>query len=533
MPPARLQVLRQSSPGKPRRIAAGGRWVTARKLTQYAALAAFIVLFLWARQGGWPGDVVNIPMRLDPLLGLGHLLASRIVVAGSGLALIVIAGTIVFGRAWCGWICPLGTTLELLGPRRSRGRPGPSEAWRGVKYMLVVIIAVAALLGNLTLLFFDPLAIFQRTLTVSVWPALNAAVTAVEAALYPIPALEGPLTALDAWIRPTLIPLAQLYYRDALLFAAMFAGVVCLDFIAERFWCRYLCPLGGLLGLLSKVSIFRRRLTQECKGCTICTELCPTGTIDPARGYASDPGECTMCMNCLETCPRGLTTFAPAFSLGGWNEYDPSRREALLGLGTAIAAVALFRSDALTAREAPYLIRPPGVPAENNPDLVAFTRCTRCGECLRVCPTGGLQPAVFDAGLEGLGSPILIPRLGYCDYSCNACGQNCPVQAIPPLSLDDKRLQVIGRAYIDENRCIAWSDHLPCIVCQEMCPVPDKAVKLEDAKVWSPDGTSVDLRLPHMVRELCIGCGICEYKCPVAGVAAIRVINSRSGAQFS
>jgi NAD-dependent dihydropyrimidine dehydrogenase PreA subunit len=117
----------------------------------------------------------------------------------------------------------------------------------------------------------------------------------------------------------------------------------------------------------------------------------------------------------------------------------------------------------------------------------------------------------------------LVPRLDCCDYSCNACGQACPVQAIPPLSLDQKRQLVIGLAYINQNRCIPWSDHQPCLVCEEMCPLPQKAIQLEQATVWAPDGTQVALQLPHVLRDLCIGCGICEYKCPVSGEAAIRV----------
>jgi NAD-dependent dihydropyrimidine dehydrogenase PreA subunit len=99
----------------------------------------------------------------------------------------------------------------------------------------------------------------------------------------------------------------------------------------------------------------------------------------------------------------------------------------------------------------------------------------------------------------------------------------CPVQAIPPLSLEEKRQQVIGKAYIDENRCIAWADLKPCIVCEEMCPVPDKAIKLETVEAVTPDGERVTVQRPRVVRERCIGCGICEYKCPVNGEAAIRV----------
>ncbi len=459
---------------------------------------------------------------------MAHLLASRTFLAGSTLASIIIFMTLLFGRAWCGWLCPLGTILDLVGPHRLRNtQSAPPEGWRQIKYTLLLIILAAAIFGNLTLLFLDPLTILLRTLTVSLWPAANQAITVLETMLYSVPALAEPVSTFDAWLRPVVMPLQPAYYRDALLFAALFLGVITLDLFASRFWCRYLCPLGGFLGLFSKLAMFRRRLTQECKGCTICTKICPTGTINPAKGYASDPGECTMCLDCLEACPRGLTTFSPKLSLAGWNDYDPGRREALLAIGAAVAAVALYRSDLFARRESPTLLRPPGT-LDVNPDPVALTQCTRCSECIRVCPTNGLQPAVLDAGVEGFGSPVLIPRLGYCDYSCNACGQVCPVRAIPPLSLDQKRLQVIGKAYIDENLCIAWSDHVPCIVCEEMCPLPKKAIQLENADVWGPDGTQVNVQLPHVVRDLCIGCGICEYKCPVASEAAIRIYNSHA-----
>ena len=194
----------------------------------------------------------------------------------------------------------------------------------------------------------------------------------------------------------------------------------------------------------------------------------------------------------------------------------------MLAIGSAVAGVALFHSSALAKREPPFLLRPPGA-REANDDILDLSKCVRCAECIRACPTSGLQPAVFEAGLQGFGTPVLIPRLGYCDYSCNACGQVCPVQAIPPMSLEEKRQAVIGKAYIDENRCIAWSDHQPCIVCEEMCPLPDKAIQLEQAQVWSTDGELISLQLPHVIRERCIGCGICEYKCPVNSLAAIRV----------
>jgi len=226
-----------------------------------------------------------------------------------------------------------------------------------------------------------------------------------------------------------------------------------------------------------------------------------------------------MCLECLATCPHSAAEFPVHLSRAEWSPYDPSRRQALASLGVAIAGVGLLRSEAMAnGAHAPRLIRPPGA-AENN----MLSKCVRCGECMRACPTSGLQPAVAEAGLEGLWTPVLAPRLGYCDYSCYACGQVCPVEAIPPLSLEDKREQVIGLAYIDQNHCIPWADNQDCIVCEEMCPVPDKAIRLEPVEVQTADGQLVSVQRPHVIRELCIGCGICEYKCPLDGQAAIRI----------
>jgi ferredoxin len=437
--------------------------------------------------------------------------------------LITILLTIVFGRAWRGWLCPLGAVLDFFPFKRMRAhRTAPPESLRKVKYQLLLIILFGALFGNLSLLFLDPLTIFFRTLTTFILPALDQVITVSESTLYQVPVFRAPISWLETVIRPVFLPAQPVFYRDIFLFALFFVALIALNIFAPRFWCRYLCPLGALLGLISRIALFRRQVTQSCIGCKLCTADCPTGTIDPQNNYASDPAECTMCMECIESCPRSGIKFSPSFALADRQAYDPNRRDALFTIGAAIAGIALFRSNMRTKRQSPYLLRPPGA-RENNADVVALTRCTRCNQCVRACPTGAIQPAVFEAGLEGFATPVLAPRLGYCDYSCNACGQICPTQAIPPLDLEVKRQQIIGKATIDQSRCFAWSGQQPCVVCEEMCPIPDKAIRLEERQIWSPDGELITMQLPHVIQALCIGCGLCEYKCPVSGEAAIRL----------
>ncbi len=184
-----------------------------------------------------------------------------------------------------------------------------------------------------------------------------------------------------------------------------------------------------------------------------------------------------------------------------------------------MAGVLLARSGTEAKAANALRIRPPGVTDEGK----FLAHCIRCSQCMKVCPTAVLQPALLQAGVEGLWTPVLEMRLGYCDYGCNACGTICPTGAIPKLELDAKRQQVLGLARVDQNRCLPWAYGMPCIVCEEMCPTPQKAIRLEEATVNDANGQAVTLQRPFVLREMCIGCGICETKCPMQGEAAIRV----------
>ena len=498
-------------------------WTSLRKLIQALTLLAFLVLFVLAR-GETPGSTTNIFLRLNPLLALVNLLAAKALVASAALALITVALTFLTGRSWCGWLCPLGTILDWLPLHRwTKGKWNPSEGWRGVKYALLLLTLFAALLGGMTLLIFDPLTLLTRGLAVGVWPALDKLVTAAETALYQLPALQAPVLEVDALLRPLILPPVPVTTRANGLFAGVLIAVVLLNLFAERFWCRYLCPLGALLGLTSKVALLRRRIEPGCVGCVQCTDSCPMGTINPAEEYASDPGECTMCLECLDDCPLGATTFTPVLSVDPMRSYDPGRRQVLVTLGAALGGMALIRTVD-PELEHRYSLRPPGADADE-----FYSQCVRCGQCMRACPTAALQPALTEAGIDGFWTPVLIPRLGYCDYGCNACGQSCPVEAIPPLPLASKQEQVLGRVEIDQDRCLPWIEEQECIVCEEVCPLPEKAIELELVEAVLPTGEVRILQRPVVIHDLCIGCGMCEYKCPLDGAAAIRVHSDCSG----
>ncbi|MBI2939620.1 MAG: 4Fe-4S binding protein [Chloroflexi bacterium] len=495
-------------------------WRHARQAAQALALLLFLYLALETRQGVTPALPHDLFFRLDPLAGLAAMLAGRRWIVSLALGLATLALAVAAGRAWCGWLCPMGTVLDWTRLQRTRtGEKDLPAGWRQVKHVLLLVILFAALWGNLTLLVLDPITLLFRTVAVAVLPALDVLVTGAERTLYALEPLRDPLLAFDGLVRGTLLPTEPRLYELNVLLALVFAGVVALNAVRLRFWCRSLCPLGALLGLVSKVSVLRQRVDgQRCVACGRCARVCPTGAVQPERGYAADPGECVLCLDCWETCPKDAIAFRGQVSLARWARYDPSRRQALASLGLATLGVALLNGTAAARREDPWLVLPPGARENDLPG-----KCIRCGECVKVCPTAGLQPSLSTAGWPGVWTPVLVSRLGYCDYSCNSCGQVCPTGAIPPLSLEEKRQAVIGVAAIDRSRCIPWNEARDCIVCEEMCPLPAKAILLEDQTGTDALGNRVRVRLPRVVPERCIGCGICEHKCPLGGEAAIRV----------
>ena len=170
----------------------------------------------------------------------------------------------------------------------------------------------------------------------------------------------------------------------------------------------------------------------------------------------------------------------------------------------------------------PSLIRPPGA----RPEREFLQHCIQCGLCMKSCPTGVLQPAWHEAGLEGIWTPVFNARIGYCEYECNLCGQVCPTQAIVPLPLAEKKQVKVGLAAIDPSRCLPYAYGRECIVCEEHCPIPTKAIYFVEAEVPLREGGTKVLKQPRVDPDLCTGCGICETRCPFHDRPAIRITSA-------
>ncbi len=275
------------------------------------------------------------------------------------------------------------------------------------------------------------------------------------------------------------------------------------------------------------MQVLRPLVGEGCTDCGACARSCRLDAIPAAPDTGAShaavvTSECTMCLDCFVACPeREAMTLGTSLRPAPWEEYDPGRREFITAAAVGVGAVALLGTGVWRGVTNAGLIRPPGAQDES----AFLSHCLRCSECMKVCPTSGLQPALAQGGLEALWTPVLVSRLGYCDFACTACGHVCPSGAIPKLGLEEKRRQVLGVAVIDRDRCLPWAQATPCIVCQEMCPVADKAIVLDEPRlITRPDGSQDYLARPSVVARRCIGCGICEYKCPLEGTSAIVVL---------
>ncbi|MGD9175121.1 MAG: 4Fe-4S binding protein [Desulfobacterales bacterium] len=510
--------------------------ITTRRICQ----VFFLILFLWfclaATLGerwfqlrGWP---VNWILQLDPLVGLGTLLTTRTLYAGLVWGLATVVLTIILGRFFCGWLCPFGTIHHFVGymARRKRkikaklalNRYHPAQSLKYWILIFLLIMAATSLAvdalrlprttpaGFAVVLFLGLIALIILTVRQA---HLNAPKTILAVFVIggswvlasflfhgnwrPVASLQigllDPIPLVYRSMNLILLPLIDhttlpasstpRLYAGTWLIASIFTAAVLLNVIRPRFYCRFVCPLGALFGVLGRFSIWRiGKSREECTDCHLCEKNCegacqPTGRIRTA--------ECVLCLNCIDDCHHGLMGYYTAPSAGGEIlSPDLSRREFLTATVSGAATIPLMR---IAGNPGPNwnarLVRPPG----SLPEDQFLSRCIKCGQCMRICPTNVIHPAGLTAGLEGVWTPVLNFRIGTsgCQHNCIACGNLCPTAAIRPISLAERQgldryaeqgPLKIGTAFIDRGRCLPWAMDRPCIVCQENCPVSPKAI---------------------------------------------------------
>jgi MauM/NapG family ferredoxin protein len=484
-----------------------------RRAVQASSLFLFSGLFALANANPPDWMPVDIYLRLDPLLALTAMAAQREVSGRLLWSLVLVAATLLIGRFFCGWVCPLGAVLDFLDRplfrAAQRRAPATDAGLRRLRLGLLAAIAAAAAAGLSLAYLLDPLALLTRVYAFVLTPLL---VAALNLALD----LARPIASRLGWAGLAYLSYPQPVFYMSVLTALLFAGILTLNRHAPRFWCRYLCPLGALLSLAAPLGMFKRRVDPACTACEQCAAACPMGAVLDGAGPVS-PAECVQCRTCAEACPVDAVRFpavpgaSSAASAAG--EHIPlrmSRRSFLYSAGGGLGLATLAEQSPLTALQGKRpLIRPPGA----LPEREFLRSCVRCGACMKACPTNTLQPCLWEAGLAGLWSPKLETRLAACDQHCAACGRVCPTQAIRSLPLDEKTHAKIGTAIIRKEQCLVWAQDKLCLVCDEVCPY--------NAIVFR---TIEGYRRPVVVAARCNGCGYCEERCPVRGDSAIVIV---------
>ena len=443
--------------------------------TQVLALGTFVYLALAARLGWGSPLPHDLFLRLDPLVWVASSLGPRALAPYAALALGLLAVTAVFGRVFCGWLCPLGSLMDGAGLVRRRWRGVSLSKRLGIVRFAVLIALIGASVAGANLVgWLDPLVMSARALHLT----------------------RG----------------ARLDWTGTVIACMLVGTVVATALLAPRMWCRVACPLGAMLSLVARFAAWRRRLLGGCTECGACSSVCPMG-----NSWAEhSPSDCIGCRRCEAACSQHAVRFGFAVHPGrartdavGERPSTVSRRGFVAGLiafaaGGGSGLIVRWKSGSIP-------LRAPGVSDEAE----FLAKCVGCGTCMAVCPTGGLLPFMSGTRLDAVFTPKLVPSVGACLPNCTACGRACPTGAIARIRVEDKPKVRIGLAVIDRSRCLPWAKRERCFVCENHCPRVYGAIEMR------PTGDGV--MLPHVRGRQCTGCGLCEHECPEEAIRVVAV----------
>ncbi len=523
------------------------RFLRRLALLRRLAAASVLALFLFALPGG-AGET------LMPVLGMtqaGMALAGFLAGGGAPYGLLLAAqalAALLCGRVFCSWLCPLGAAQDIYRRLRNaacsriRKRPPaalrhiPGSAWRYAPPGL--LFACLFWQGPGLFGLAEPFSLFARAVDALVRPAQALAVNALAdagdaAGLFVLPKI--------VWLPdPAALAAAGL----PLLAVLWLAGRGPRAAPGPRGWCNAVCPVGALLGLISGAAYARVRFTHECSGCGRCERVCKARCIDSGK-RAVDASRCVACYACLESCPsRGLALLPRPRPAGAADRIRKERAVLLRGAATGAAL-------ALAGIAAPLLRRPepaaPGTgpgPRAGTGDAAARPlpvggalpalmpvlppgalslshfagRCTGCHSCLAACPPRVLRMSGPAAWGERRAARMTLPAMDYmrsfCQIGCARCTGVCPSGALSPLTPEEKKRVQIGRAALTEALCVIVTEKTRCGACAEHCPT--------GAVAMGPD-TRGGMDIPVIDADRCIGCGACQYACPVRPRQAVLV----------
>jgi ferredoxin len=421
--------------------------------------------------------------------------------------IVVLLLTAFFGRVYCSVICPLGIMQDVFSwiskktglIKRYKFR----KALNYLRYPLLALAIIMLLFGSMWILnLLDPYSSFGRIFSDLIRPGLIVINNGLAGVLerFNVYSLYRLNFDLITW-RTVLIPVITL------------ALVAWLSLYFGRLYCNSICPVGTLLGLLSRVSLFKIKIdASTCTKCGKCSFVCKSSCIK-VKTTEVDNSRCVACYNCISVCPENSIKYTLAGKTGSKRadvEPDASKRDFIgktLLYGAALVGISrksLGQEEA--NRPAGNIPNPKNHPVSppGSVSLKHFTeRCTACHLCVTVCPTHVLQPSFLEYGFMGMSQPHMDFGVEYCNFECVKCGEVCPTGAILPLTVEEKKLEQTGQVKFLREKCIVYTDGTSCGSCSEHCPT--QAVRM----------------IPY--TAICIGCGACEFACPVKPHTAIFV----------
>ncbi len=442
-----------------------------------------------------------------------------------GIVLMLVVLTLILGRVYCSVICPLGVMQDIVswfGGRRKKNRFGYSPAISWLRYGVLVLFAAAltAGIGSFAALLapYSSYGRIAQNLFAPVWQAGNN-VLAFFAERFDSYAFYS----TEIWIRSV---------ATFAIAVVTFTVLAVLAWRNGRTYCNTICPVGTVLGALSRFSLLKPVIDEsKCVDCKRCARNCKASCID-IENHSVDYSRCVACMDCIDICHKGAIEYRRRTNCECGNnaavkneekpteKADASRRNFIAGLGLLAASAAKAQEMKVDGGLATILDKKaperetPITPAGSLGARNMAQHCTGCQLCVSVCPNQVLRPS---AGLMTLMQPVMSYERGYCRPECVKCSEVCPAGAIKPITTADKSSIQIGHAVWIKDNCVPLTDGVDCGNCARHCPTQAITMVASDPdKKDSP-------QIPAVNVERCIGCGACENLCPARPFSAIYV----------